>query len=756
MAYLTSNTEKIKSKNNSVSEDLSQKNGVSATAVPALQRQAGEEELQMKSMPVQLMEEEEPLQGKFATAQLMEEEEPLQGKFTAQLEAEEEELQMKADPAQLLEEEEPLQGKFATAQLMEEEEPLQGKFTAQLEAEEEELQMKKEPVQLLEEEEPLQGKFDPIQKKKSEPFQLKQISTENIAQLQEKAESPNQTGMPTHLKSGIESLSGYSMSDVKVHYNSDKPKQLQAHAYAQGTDIHIAPGQEKHLPHEAWHVAQQKQGRVQATRQMKAGTPINDDTVLENEADTMGAKALEQGKQIHQSASVQLKEDSNFGEKPGISQRKVVQKAEEDFQAENGPLIGMISNSAIALTSVNWATLAAGTDNVGTATAVGGLVGSLTGVAGSATTAIQGTGKPDVSKAAGDITAGIGSSIGSLVKSVLAIKKAYEAAKGKESVLIGSGDVAIAIMGALKAGAEAAVSIQKFIGGSMPPAVMSMIPGLGIAIAACEAIKNAYTGYNAYSIESEMSGVSGEFKAELVELLGGLPETQAPTLFANEKRGKFGSRITYSRLKPGLFESVAAITERGITPELRNTRMTAFRTAHNLPATLNIEQFAAAIRSYELGSKMQEINQKRKVQGARAVFTSLLSVAGEIAKFFPADGGITAGVLLGASAGIAAAQSAGKFIQGFARDHEILGGDANRSGKSKHKEYVNHTKSIYEFLNTIPQPVMEASKAKVSRAESLLKATGANLATVYKTDYTMPASITNQVEHIVESMKAGR
>ncbi len=42
----------------------------------------------------------------------------------------------------------------------------------------------------------------------------------------------NNTGLPDSLKSGIENLSGYSMDDVKVHYNSDKPAQLQAHAYA--------------------------------------------------------------------------------------------------------------------------------------------------------------------------------------------------------------------------------------------------------------------------------------------------------------------------------------------------------------------------------------------------------------------------------------------------------------------------------------------------------------------------------------------
>ncbi|MBQ0733527.1 DUF4157 domain-containing protein [Aquimarina celericrescens] len=103
----------------------------------------------------------------------------------------------------------------------------------------------------------------------------------------------NNTGLPDNLKSGIENLSGYSMDDVKVHYNSSKPAQLQAHAYAQGTDIHLAPGQEKHLPHEAWHVVQQKQGRVKPTKQLKSKVNINDDAGLEKEADVMGAKSIQ-------------------------------------------------------------------------------------------------------------------------------------------------------------------------------------------------------------------------------------------------------------------------------------------------------------------------------------------------------------------------------------------------------------------------------------------------------------------------------
>ncbi|WP_181464880.1 eCIS core domain-containing protein [Herbaspirillum rubrisubalbicans] len=101
----------------------------------------------------------------------------------------------------------------------------------------------------------------------------------------------NKTGLPDNLKSGVETLSGMSMDHVKVHYNSAQPAQLNAHAYAQGHDIHLAPGQEQHLPHEVWHVVQQAQGRVQPTIQLQAGMPVNDDTGLEHEADVMGARA---------------------------------------------------------------------------------------------------------------------------------------------------------------------------------------------------------------------------------------------------------------------------------------------------------------------------------------------------------------------------------------------------------------------------------------------------------------------------------
>jgi hypothetical protein len=148
--------------------------------------------------------------------------------------------------------------------------------------------------------ETIQGKFEGGGK------QLKSAPSFPTIQLK------NTTGLPDNVKSNTEKLSGVSLSDVHVHYNSDKPAQLHAHAYAQGTDIHVAPGQEKHVPHEAWHVVQQKQGRVQATTQMKGKVPVNDDAGLEKEADVMGAKAVQMAS-MEEEEPVQQKAISNHG-----------------------------------------------------------------------------------------------------------------------------------------------------------------------------------------------------------------------------------------------------------------------------------------------------------------------------------------------------------------------------------------------------------------------------------------------------------
>ncbi|KAF5428196.1 MAG: protein of unknown function (DUF4157) [Candidatus Methanomarinus sp.] len=163
--------------------------------------------------------------------------------------------------------------------------------------EEEELQMKGEPAvfqrqEIEEEEEVLQGKFSPSKA----PTQLQGDGVE----------AENRTGMSHSLEAGLEALSGMDLSDVRVHNNSSKPAQLNALAYTQGQDIHVGPGQEKHLPHEGWYAVQQMQGRVKPTMHAK-GVSINDDSGLEREADAMGEKALQPIVETKRGPAVQRK-----------------------------------------------------------------------------------------------------------------------------------------------------------------------------------------------------------------------------------------------------------------------------------------------------------------------------------------------------------------------------------------------------------------------------------------------------------------
>ena len=159
------------------------------------------------------------------------------------------------------------------------------------------------------------------------------------------ATSPaNRTGLPDTLKSGVEQLSGVSLDDVRVHYDSAEPAKMQAHAYAQGSDIHLAPGQQRHLAHEAWHVAQQKQGRVQATTQT-GGVNINDDQSLEQEADIKGTQAAQRVSQASRHAPTSTQ-----------GYTTIVQRV--PWSREPGGLDGQQTN-------VDWKTASVGGDTVG-------------------------------------------------------------------------------------------------------------------------------------------------------------------------------------------------------------------------------------------------------------------------------------------------------------------------------------------------------------------------------------------------------
>lgn len=130
--------------------------------------------------------------------------------------------------------------------------------------------------------------------------------------FKERKKSPtNKTGIPTRLKKGIEQLSGYTMDDVSVHYNSSKPSKMQALAYTQENHVYLAPGQEKHLGHELWHVVQQKRSRVMPTTQIN-GLPVNDDATLEREADLYGNAAAQMGS-VHDGETMSVTHEQTSG-----------------------------------------------------------------------------------------------------------------------------------------------------------------------------------------------------------------------------------------------------------------------------------------------------------------------------------------------------------------------------------------------------------------------------------------------------------
>lgn len=150
-------------------------------------------------------------------------------------------------------------------------------------------------------------------------WRSRQISQSPLMSGQRRTAAPNnpvplqrrshKTGLPDNLKTGMEHLSGMNLDHVRVHYNSSKPATVQAHAFAQGSDIHIAGGQEKHLPHELGHVVQQAQGRVKPTTSV-GGVSVNDDTRLEDEATCMGEAAL-QGRFTAAAKTAQFSQSAN-------------------------------------------------------------------------------------------------------------------------------------------------------------------------------------------------------------------------------------------------------------------------------------------------------------------------------------------------------------------------------------------------------------------------------------------------------------
>ncbi len=218
----------------------------------------------------------------------------------------------------------------------EEEKSLQKKVAQKQGREEDEKQLKpvqkqeEEEIQAKQEEEELQAKM--VQKQEEEEMQMKQSSGKSSSG--EGRSSGTTTSMPEDVQAKMENSFGTSFGGVNIHQNDESATQMGALAYTQGNNVHFAPGQynpssqkgQELLGHELTHVVQQREGRVQPTKQGK-GMSVNDSPALEHEADVMGKKAAE-GKRGDFDQSQQQNTERT------AIQRKTPQEKVKEFQSK--------------------------------------------------------------------------------------------------------------------------------------------------------------------------------------------------------------------------------------------------------------------------------------------------------------------------------------------------------------------------------------------------------------------------------------
>lgn len=118
------------------------------------------------------------------------------------------------------------------------------------------------------------------------------------------ANSPSATGLDPAMIAGARSEAGVDLSNVTVHHHSSEPAVLGAHAFTRGNEIHIGPGQQGHLAHEAWHVVQQRRGQVAATAVSAHGL-LNQNAALERDADKGGIRLQARARALTNSGIVE-------------------------------------------------------------------------------------------------------------------------------------------------------------------------------------------------------------------------------------------------------------------------------------------------------------------------------------------------------------------------------------------------------------------------------------------------------------------
>lgn len=106
--------------------------------------------------------------------------------------------------------------------------------------------------------------------------------------------------LPRNLQNKLEAAFGEDFSKVAIQKNSQEASKLNALAYTQGEKMHFAPGEyspnsekgKNLIGHEFTHIVQQRNKVVSPTHVLGKGGTLNEDKSLENEADSLGKKAI--------------------------------------------------------------------------------------------------------------------------------------------------------------------------------------------------------------------------------------------------------------------------------------------------------------------------------------------------------------------------------------------------------------------------------------------------------------------------------
>ena len=588
-----------------------------------------------------------------------------------------------------------------------------------------------------------------IQQKK---LQNLQKNSNSSIQLKPKKDA---NGLPADLKQGMEATTGVSLDHVKVHYNSPKPAQLQAHAYAQGSDIHLASGQEQHLPHELGHVVQQAKGQVSPTT-IVDGQTINDSPALESQADSLGEEAMQLKSKDNKPT---IKTKSN-GVKQlqtgalGLSQGSL----EEEEETTAGKIEGYIEKAQTA-TDVSSKGAGLGSEDASTGIEAGG---SILGFIGGFAKYKQADGKlekmeavfsqvSDASAGASGIASLIGKAGGKGGEETGAIGGVFSSGcatiatgfsiiqKLVKEDKISKGEAANLGIDSLSAIKDVVSSIADLMDvfTKAPAGLVAANPALQIAISTCKIIMDTFYLYESYNQKNLMT----KRQEELLEKAGAKSAVYDKASEAYRKRdARIANKKYVIRMDEKRLAEIDENSEEGIrlTERIETLTQDCDDIANETVSSIPFEQ----IEEYSVAKELRYINQKRIIRQSIHVTTSIAKIAGSIATLTGAGALVGAGLSGAASAtegGMVAIRTgkqkardrrARKEAKGKSAGLLLKRFDASKSSMAKKAERLNKVKFIIKKAVTLSLERPKDESA-VAGLENYVKATGVNTGRLY-------------------------